>query len=214
MQTTSNSTHSPNIFIGNENTPHICSQIHISACVCISVRYKVSQTVQLTAGVKNLTHTPKKKIRPLSTARTPPICTLASKKHHTYARKHILMHINAFPSTTKVPANTLNGPKKFGPFSAKNLTRNASYGPDDFFTSKSYEYSYCMVGTLRRARRKVLFYLVVIRCILLFPSLFTTGSSYPASIIWLYGICNISYTYIYVQVCCILWCVCVCVCVW
>ena len=26
-------------------------------------------------------------------------------------------------------------PKKFGPFSAKNLTRNASYGPDVFFTS-------------------------------------------------------------------------------
>ena len=127
LQTTSNSTHSPNIFISNGITPHICSQTHISACVCISVHYKVSQTAQLTAGVKNLTHThTKKDCRPLPTARTPPTCILASKSHHSHARERILMHVNAFQSATKVPANTLNGPKKFGRFGGKIVTRNAS----------------------------------------------------------------------------------------
>ena len=115
-----------NMYLQNGNTPHIYSQTHISVCVCISVHYKVSQTAQLTAGVKNLTHTHKKDCRPLPTAHTPPTCILASKSHHSHARERIWMHVNAFQSATKVPANTLNGPKKFGRFGGKIVTRNAS----------------------------------------------------------------------------------------
>ena len=136
MQTTSNSTHSPNIFIGNENTPHICSQIHISACVCISVRYKVSQTVQLTAGVKNLTHTPKKKNQTtFNSAHSPYMYISIKKTPHICSQTHI----NAYKCISvhhKSACQHTQRSKKFGPFSAKNLTRNASYGPDDFFTSR------------------------------------------------------------------------------
>ena len=90
LQTTSNSTHSPNIFISNGNTPHICSQTHISACVCISVHYKVSQTAQLTAGVKNLTHTHKKRLQTTSNSTHSPHMHISIKiTSLTCSRTHI-----------------------------------------------------------------------------------------------------------------------------
>ena len=79
LQITSNSAHSPNIFISNGNTPHICSQTHISACICISVHYKVSQTAQLTAGVKNLTHTQKKRLQTTSNSTHSPYMYISIK---------------------------------------------------------------------------------------------------------------------------------------
>ena len=56
-----NSTHSPNTFISNQNTPNECSQTHINVCKHMEFRppqnrltvFKTSQIAQLTTEIKN-----------------------------------------------------------------------------------------------------------------------------------------------------------------
>ena len=101
LQTTSNSTHLHNIFISNENTPNTCSQTHVNVCIRNSVHHKTSQIAHPTVEIKNQHAHKKKDCRPLPTAHTPPIYSLVTETHHTYACKHILMYAYGIPSTTK-----------------------------------------------------------------------------------------------------------------
>ena len=105
LQTTSNTTHAPNICISNRNAPHMCSQIHIDARIHIYVHHKVMQTHSITTSIKINPQKQKNNCRPLPTSRNHQIYRLVAKVHHTHVRKHIFIYVSIEMSTANRPAN-------------------------------------------------------------------------------------------------------------